>query len=177
MFVPYTPGGELARRLKEVETQLGKLTGARIKIVEKVGTKLVDMLHQADPWQGMDCQREKCLICSTKLKTERDRRKDCTKRNVVYETWCLNCERTEEEKIGDGEDDDKIIRERRENIKKYKYIGETARSAYERGLEHLRDFGEMKLDSHMLKHYMEEHEGEDMENIRDENNQRGKVSF
>ena len=98
MFVPYTPGGELARRLKEVENNLGRQTGVRIKIVEKVGTKLVDLLHQADPWQGTDCQREKCLPCRTKIMTETDKRKDCTTRNIVYETWCRNCEKKEEEK-------------------------------------------------------------------------------
>ena len=86
MFVPYTVGGELARRLKEVETNLGKQTGVKIKVVEKVGNKLVDMLHQADPWQGADCQREKCLPCRTKMKTNRDKRQDCSRRNVVYET-------------------------------------------------------------------------------------------
>ena len=91
MFVPYTVGGELARRLKEVENHLGEQTGVKIKIVEKVGNKLVDMLHQSDPWQGTDCQREHCLPCRTKAKTEKDLRKDCTRRSVVYETWCLNC--------------------------------------------------------------------------------------
>ena len=39
-------------------------------------------------------------------------------------------------------------------IKKFKYIGETARSAYERGLEHLRDYEERKLDSHILNHLL-----------------------
>ena len=36
---------------------------------------------------------------------------------------------------------------KKENLRKiklYKYIGETARSSYERNLEHLRDYKEMK---------------------------------
>ena len=76
MFVPYTVGGELARRLKEAENNLVKQTGVRIKIVEKVGNKIVDTLPQADPWQGADCQREHCLPCRTKAKTEKDKRKE-----------------------------------------------------------------------------------------------------
>ena len=54
MFVPYTVEGELARRLREAEKELGKQTGVRLKIVERSGNSLVDLLHQADPWQGQD---------------------------------------------------------------------------------------------------------------------------
>ena len=121
MFVPYTAGGELARRLNEVEKNLGKQTGVRIKIAEKVGNKLVDMLHQADPWQGTDCQREHCLICKTKVKTEKDKRKDCTRRSIVYETWCLRCEETEEEKIREEEPDEKLQKEKMRKIKRHIY--------------------------------------------------------
>ena len=64
------------RRLNEVEKNLGEQTGIWIKIVEKVGNKIVDTLHQADPWQGADCQREHCLPCRTKAKTEKDKRKE-----------------------------------------------------------------------------------------------------
>ena len=33
MFVPYTPKGELARRLREVETDIEKQTGNKLKKV------------------------------------------------------------------------------------------------------------------------------------------------
>ena len=39
-------------------------------------------------------------------------------------------------------------------IPKYKYIGETARIAYKRGLEHERDFIKIRLNNHMLKHFL-----------------------
>ena len=52
------------------------------------------------------------------------------------------------------------------NISLYKYIGETARSGYERGLEHLRDYAEFKKESHMLKHYLDKHELEDMKKVK-----------
>ena len=38
MFVPYTKDGELAKRLREAESELGKQTGIKIKIVERTGT-------------------------------------------------------------------------------------------------------------------------------------------
>ena len=95
MFVPYTPGGELAKKLREAETELGRQTGIKIKIVEKTGTKLVDLIHKSDPWQGIDCGRDLCLLCRTKKETEQDERQDCTQRNIVYETWCITCEKKE----------------------------------------------------------------------------------
>ena len=65
MFVPYTRRGELAKRLREAEEDLGEQTGVKIKIVERTGRRLVDLLHKADPWQGQDCGRPKCLLCMT----------------------------------------------------------------------------------------------------------------
>ena len=37
---------------------------------------------------------------------------------------------------------------------KFKYIGETNRSAYKRGKEHLRDFRDLNEGSHIPKHYL-----------------------
>ena len=99
LFVPFTPHGELARRLTEAEKEMEKQTGIRVKIVEKAGTKLIDMLHKADPWQGKDCGRELCLLCSTKMETEKGMEQDCTRRNIIYETWCRSCEEKEKERI------------------------------------------------------------------------------
>ena len=46
-------------------------------------------------------------------------------------------------------------------IKLFKYVGETGRSGYERNLEHTRDREKWKISSHMLKHIVEHHKGED----------------
>ena len=153
LFVPYTVGGELIRRLRHAEQEMTRQTGVKVKMVEKAGTKLVDMLHQSDPWQGGDCGREGCLLCRTKVENEGKDRQDCTQRSVVYETWCLNCEKTdtEEKEDTEGEDRGDKKEKRKVNVPLYKYIGESARSAYERGLEHMRDYTEMKLESHMMK--------------------------
>ena len=45
-------------------------------------------------------------------------------------------------------------------MKLYKYIGESSRSGYERGLEHQKDLQDQKMDSHMLRHFFSSHEGE-----------------
>ena len=48
-------------------------------------------------------------------------------------------------------------------MKKYVYIGETNRSAFERGREHHNDIAACKTSSHMLRHLLDVHE-EDEEN-------------
>ena len=65
MFVPLTIGGKLAKSLIEAEEKLGSLTGYRVKMVQKVGDKLEDLLTKSNPWQGLDCGRQGCLLCTT----------------------------------------------------------------------------------------------------------------
>ena len=52
MFCPYTLGGELAKRLREVESDMEKSSGYKIKIVEESGEKVFDILHSSNPWKG-----------------------------------------------------------------------------------------------------------------------------
>ena len=137
MFVPYTPKGELARRMREVETDMEKHTGIKLKIVERSGTKLIDLIHKADPWEGQDCGRDKCILCETKQKTGKFLSQDCHKRCVVYETWCLTCEERGRKEIEEDETLDEETRNRKlREMKVYKYVGESSRSFYERGLLH-----------------------------------------
>ena len=136
LFVERTWNGELARRLKLAEAGISELTGDRVKVVEKSGTTLKDLLHQSNPWAGQDCGREDCMICEK----GDERSGDCKRRNITYRTFCLPCAA-----IG----------------KKSLYIGETARTGHERGLEHRRDYGKETEDSHMTKHWLVEHPGQE----------------
>ena len=45
--------------------------------------------------------------------------------------------------------------------RRYVYIGETNRSVYERGLEHVNDIASCKTSSHMLRHLIDVHEEEE----------------
>ena len=96
---------------------------------------LKSLLHRANPWEGSQCGRQDCLVC------RQDKGKSCRQRNVTYTTECLKCQ----EKGG----------------KKSQYLGESARTSYERGLEHLRAYNSLKEDSHMTKHWQEDHQGEE----------------
>ena len=55
----------------------------------------------------------------------------------------------------------KKIEEEKRKLKRFIYIGETNRSAYERGVEHHADIAGCKTSSHMLRHLLAEHEEEE----------------
>ena len=165
MFVPFTPGSELAKMLRENEEKLVQLTNNKLKIVERASVKLQDIITKSNPWKGTDCQRSNCLLCFTKTKQEKPNLQDCHKRSLVYETWCITCENMEFDKIEELELGEQQKNEMKRKVKKYKYVGETGRSAFERGWEHLNDLAQLRTSSHMLKHCVGVHEDKDMGDI------------
>ena len=167
MFVPCTPGGALAKLLRENEEKMGKFAKNKIKIIERAGIKLQDVLTRSNPWKGQDCQRTNCLLCLTKKSTEKYTTQECTKRSLVYETWCRTCEEQEIQKIEEQQDvSEQEIKQQKAQIKLHKYIGETSRSTYERGWEHLDAMAQLKSTSHMLKHAVGTHHGQDMSEVK-----------
>ena len=139
MFVPRTPGGELITRLREAELEISKITGNSVTFVEKNGNMIKGMLIKANQWAGENCGRSNCLVCHK----GQERGGDCRRRNILYQTSCIPCK-----SIG------------RASV----YYGESARTAFERGLEHLSDFSKNAEESHMWRHVEEEHgDGEPVE--------------
>ena len=134
LFVEQTPGGELARRLRQLEQRLSEVTGWRVKIVERGGTTIKQVLPNTNPWAGAVCGKSDCVPCRSNNPV-----RDCSKRGILYQNKCLTCSE-------EG------------NTNKV-YIGESSRSLYERAAEHHRDFKGKKEDSHMHKHCELEHEG------------------
>ena len=131
IFVPRTPHGELATRLREVETEMQKVGKTKVKIVEESGDMAKSLVHKANQWAGDNCQREKCLVCK-----DGGRNGDCRRRNVTYLTWCRRC---------------------KEKGKDSQYLGETSRTGFERGIEHEGDRRAEKEDTHMIEHILQEH--------------------
>ena len=146
LFCPQTPFGALANKLKETEKLLSELCGETVKIVERSGTTIKQILVKSNPWQkGTVCSRAEtdCLLCQTgKGKW------DCRKRSLVYETFCLRCKAAVESGVPDA--------------KEAIYPGETARSGSERAKEHFDDYKDNKESSHMVKHFTSSH-SEDQE--------------
>ena len=102
--VPFTRNSGLARRYRQSEGNMGALCDYRLKFVERAGRKISDILTTSNPWRGKDCERDRCVPCDTKERTGKDKGQDCSKRSLVYETWCLDCEQKEKEKIEKRED-------------------------------------------------------------------------
>ena len=136
LFVPKTEGGELAKRMRLAEQEIEKITGDRIKVVERAGTMLKRILTKSNPWAGGNCGRIDCLVCRYE-----EGGGDCRRRNATYRTQCLSC--------------------KEKNGKESYYFGETARTPFERGQEHERDYITSKEDGHMHKHWVDDHPGEE----------------
>ena len=139
------------------------MTGYKLKIVEKGGTKLVDMLHKSNPRAGQDCGRKGCLLCETKKYENKKNGQDCRKRNCVYKTYCITCSERQDKELEDALKSNgtniskKEMDKEKAKIKRFIYIGETNRSAYERGVEHQQDVIGCKTSSHMLRHLLHKH--------------------
>ena len=162
MFLPHTHHSKLATEVREIETQFEKMTDYRLKMVEKAGVKVGTLLTDSDPWNGQNCTRDTCWLCDTKTLTGKNLRQDCSKRNLVYETFCMSCEERDskksEEETKDGE--------KESSTRLYKYIGETCRSVWERASEHQADLRNYNPTSHLLKHIIDKHEEEEVEKVK-----------
>ena len=62
--------------------------------------------------------------------------------------------------------DEKEKSELKKTAKLYKYIGESSRSSFERGWEHVNDMAQLKTTSHMLKHVLTKHPEQDMAEVQ-----------
>ena len=62
----------------------------KIKVVERTGSKVVDLLHKSNAWSDQNCNRDDCILCSSC--SEEDKKGKCKTRNVTYEAYCETCE-------------------------------------------------------------------------------------
>ena len=87
LFVENTRYGELAKRLRQEEEKLSIITGFRVKVVEKCGTKVKSLVSNANPWSSLPCGRKDCVPCGQNNKKPIN----CFKRSVLYESICDRC--------------------------------------------------------------------------------------
>ena len=110
----------------------------RIKIVEKGGIKIENILTKKDPFEKEKCKNKLCPIC----KNENNKLNIlCNSNNVGYRWVCHTCEVRNKTKV---------------------YEGETARSARLRGIEHVKQLEGKKKDSVLYKHKLTEHRNEEV---------------
>ena len=179
LFVQNTKDSVLANQIRDMIQKLKPWTGINLKVVERAGDKIQDLLHKSNPWEDQDCERKSCHTCISSTKSDESVFKSCTKRSIIYETWCETCLSSEKKKLrksydifseplgidklysNSGQIDTvrkrKVAELKQEEILKFRYIGETSRSAYERGVEHFKDLEFTRSTSHMLKHAVIHH--------------------
>ena len=168
IFVENTKDSRMAGEMRKMIQEMRPWTGINVKIVERVGDKIQDILCKSNPWENMDCKRENCFTCEATMKGEKKKFKSCYQRSVVYETWCNSCkEKNERENTKESDaTSDKRKRISEPEIKSiYKYIGETSRSTFERGTEHKKDLKYRREKSHLLRHCVEKHPEEDPDKV------------
>ena len=132
IFVPSSPRGELARRMKKVAEKERKKE-IHFKIVEMGGRTLKSELQRSNPLSTPGCEKSDCMAC----RKERGKGGQCRRNNINYEIECQLCK----------------------NTAPTTYIGETARNLYTRGGEHLQRSN--AEESFMRRHMQEKHAGEE----------------
>ena len=137
IIIPATPDGILAKKLREV-AESEATPGLRLKIVERGGKRLGNVLSKPNPTSSDHCIRKdhpkakkRCVGCN-----QNGGISNCQTSNCVYKYECEidGCSGT--------------------------YIGETSRNVYTRSLEHSGKYDKNNSDSFILKHQNEYHNGE-----------------
>ena len=96
-FIQHTKHSRLVNRVREKLADIQKVGKIKVKMVERSGEKLVDLLHKYHPWSQKECDRKDCWPC-TSAGEENKKKENATKGNIVYETYCVTCEKEEEKK-------------------------------------------------------------------------------
>ena len=135
-FVPATPGSKLLQMLKKCEAQHQIAENCRIKFVETSGRKVIDQLRVRDPFEQPCSDNDQCILC----KSNENKASNCKVKNVGYSIVCNLCESR--------------------NIRKT-YEGETCRTGFIRGQEHVKQFNKKSENSVMYRHVVEDHKDEE----------------
>ena len=126
-FIPYTEGSRLKARLTEMERK--QPYERKLKFVEQMGSSVGDILVKKDIGGGA-CGRQDCFPC-----TSGDTGK-CMNQGVVYQITCGTCK---EKKI------------------EVSYIGESARTPYDRGQEWITSLRRADPSNPLEAHARQEH--------------------
>ena len=147
LFVPPTPGGNLAKQIQSREAEINSGSDVRIKVVERGGIKLKSVLVNKNPYPALECHRKLCPYCKitpVSQPAENSKKFPCTTPSVGYQIDCLHC---------------------KSNDNPAAYIGETGRTAVTRGIEHVRGIMGKKSENPMYKHLMDKHT-DNMKNVK-----------
>ena len=134
----------MAKELRKREEELNRNNKERIKIEEKGGLKVKDILCLKNPFPKPKCLQKSCPLCTESqfvtVNTE-ETKISCDTNNIGYRWLCMTCKERDIVKI---------------------YEGETGRSARTRGAEHLKELEKRKEKGVLFKHKMADHPQENV---------------
>ena len=156
LLVPFTPGSSLQKLMQENEDKLCTLTGGpMVRVVEKGGEVLSNLLGRSDPWAAArSCRDPKCPTCATRSWPKEQKKlarkagtklpsklvqtsvPNCRREGATYTLQCLECL---------GQDKSSL------------YHGESSRSPRQHHLEHVQDLQNGSIASPLVTHAIQEH--------------------
>ena len=136
LTVPATVGGVLAKQVKEALEQTDAPGGYRTLVLEDGGKSIKSDLVRSNPFPVASCMRETCLICIHKPSGGK-----CWAGGITYSIECARSPCTNAD------------------IPTPTYVGESCRSAFRRGTEHLALYKNKSKGSFMLRHTLDAHNG------------------
>ena len=159
LFLPKSVRSGLKQKMQDKERTLANVTKSTVRYCEVAGKSVLSLLHKSDKWSGIPCHRgDKCKPCST----PGDVKQNCTA-SGVYITWCLDCERNQEQELQRRKEEhqgDKKTVAKGEMIK-YMYCGQTAGGIWRRGILHDQDLKRCVPDTHQFEHGQAHHQGQE----------------
>ena len=112
--IPVTKDSILAKRIREVLTQVPGPKGTSVKVIEKPGPALMMGLATNNPFKRDTCDRPTCPYRTLGTPC----REKCYKEGVVYGSMCLICDQSGVHSL---------------------YVGETSRTLHTRAIQHNKD--------------------------------------
>ena len=127
--------GNMTKEMKAVSRKFEEVTGWRVPVVERAGTR-VSSIAKAEPLKKGGCGREDCFPCTTGGG-------NCERNGAGYTISCLRCRMVVKEGV--------------------KYEGESGSNGYSRGGEHFTALDLKQEDNALWKHCLVAHGGERVE--------------
>jgi hypothetical protein len=139
LFVPCTQNSILKKEIQEVV----KISGEQIKVVERGGKSIKEMLQRSNPGRSNMCHDATCPVCGQTEGGETQFLKgSCRSDGINYTGTCLTCQLAGIRKV---------------------YHGESSRNLFTRSQEHRRDYEKRdfnnKFKSVWRKHDISDHGG------------------
>ena len=125
LFVPATPKSELQKQY----TKIIHKHNMRIKVVERAGTQIKNLIQKSEPFKQNKCSDTDCFVC--KSNKNNNKNTNCRKDGIIYHITCNKCHAI--------------------------YVGESARNGNSRGKEHVNDYITNKDSSIMKRHTQTHH--------------------